>query len=484
MYCAVSSNPFKSKLRKVTSSSSFHTFSLSLSLSAAFEIFSFFLLKREEERGKYLQREDKREKRRRHARAREREREREREEREERTMRGVFGIGGGRKGRGDGQGRLAVVEASAVAEGREEKREEWGLQVGGRRSRRRGTRGQQQCKGYAYELNSRDAAPLLVKRNIWQRLRTVSQRLASISSSSSSSSAATSSSSSSSVEGAKDVSAPRPGDPSLARIPEGEKIASRLRDVPVYTVTSNDNFVLLQEEDKASGATTAKPRSMLMLFMSANDAKNFKEDIVDKQSMLKPIIGTLFMDKVFNLHMQSRPKELENVALRLMPDVRQVEHAFKTYKETGMALKALPGVPIFQAEGLTMRSGDKTMIPLFFGKDELDYALKQAFGKNPVTPAVAYKRKWFARQKERVKEVAKSPFPFLYHSIWKEDDDKAKAHIKELENKQTALVQKQPKLALPKVQVGSFEDVLFRMLYEKGKEWDNVMFIPQGVSFK
>ena len=81
-----------------------------------------------------------------------------------------------------------------------------------------------------------------------------------------------------------------------------------------------------------------------------------------------------------------------------------------------------------------------------------------------------------------MKEVAKSPFPFLYHSIWKEDDDKAKQRLKELETKQATLLEKQPNMKRPKVQVGSFEDVLFRMLYEKGKEWDNVMFIPQGVS--
>ncbi|WZN66546.1 Tic22-like protein [Chloropicon roscoffensis] len=276
----------------------------------------------------------------------------------------------------------------------------------------------------------------------------------------------------------KTEATPRPGDQVLASIPEGDVIARRLKDVPVYTVTSNDNFVLLQEEEESKDPT----KSMLMLFMSASDAKNFKETVVDKQSMLKPIIGTLFMDKVFKLHMQARPKELENVALRLMPDRKQVEHAFAAYTEAGKPLHVLPGVPVFQAEGLTMRSGDKTMIPLFFGREELDYALQQAFGKSPVTPAVAYKRQWFSRQKERVAEVAKTPFPFLYNKIWKEDDEKAKQHIQRLEKKQQQLNQEQPKR--PTVQVGSFEDVLHRMLYEKDSTWDNVMFIPQNTQFK
>ena len=198
-----------------------------------------------------------------------------------------------------------------------------------------------------------------------------------------------------------------------------------------------------------------------MLFMSANDAVSFKDEVFGTQNLSKPKIGTLFMDKVFRLHMQvggstksagmqasmhirdphsdvssfsflfqARPKELENVALRLMPDRKQVQHAFSSCKETGSPISVLPGVPVFQAEGLTMRSGNKTFVPLFFGKEELDFALEQAFGKNLVTPAVAYKREWMDRQKQRIKEVAKSPFPFLYHNIWAKDDEKAKARIK------------------------------------------------------
>ena len=51
-----------------------------------------------------------------------------------------------------------------------------------------------------------------------------------------------------------------------------------------------------------------------------------------------------------------------------------------------------------------------------------------------------------------------------------------------VEKKQQQLNQEQPKR--PTVQVGSFEDVLHRMLYEKDSTWDNVMFIPQNTQFK
>jgi hypothetical protein len=366
---------------------------------------------------------------------------------------------------------------------RGERDEKGGHAHGNERAGRQASTCSLPCEGWEFSstptktlVRRREPIWLSANRVLGQHMQRISRRLASVSADK----AATGGKKSSAQ---KHAALPRPGDPALVKIPDRDLICERLRDVPVYTITSNENFVLLQEEEGSKGQ---KAKSLLMLFMSANDAKEFKNDVVSKQAVLKPTIGTLFMDKVFKLHMQSRPKQLEDVALRLMPDRKQVAHAFDTYNGMGLGqqLKALPGVPLFQAEGLTMKNGDKTMIPLFFGKEELDFALEQAFGKSAVTPAVQFKRQWFSRQKERVKEVAKSPFPFLYHSIWREDDDKAKQRLKELETKQTTLLEKQPKIQKPKVQVGSFEDVLFRMLYEKGKEWDNVMFVPQGVNFK
>ena len=298
------------------------------------------------------------------------------------------------------------------------------------------------------------------------------------------------------------------GAPAVAHIPESEAIARRLKDVPVYAVTLNDNFVFLQEEERRGSALpdsrrrdrsdAARPNSaaersdppregergsLLMLFMSPLGAQGFRDLVAGKQGGAGGArISTLFMDRVFRLHMQARPKELEGVALRLIPDRQQVAHARAAMGGVGGG--ALAGVPVFQAEGVTLRQGEQTFVPLFFGKEELDYAIQQAFGKRLVTPSVAYKREWFGRQRERVKEVAKSPFPFLYKAIWQRDDDKAKQHVKQLEQKQSALVQKRPDRIVPKVDVGSFEDVLFRMLYERGREFDNVVFVPQGVDFK
>ena len=74
---------------------------------------------------------------------------------------------------------------------------------------------------------------LTVNRIIGQRMRFFSQRLASISSRNQ-------------VESQEENQSLKAGDQAVVHIPAGDMIAQRLKDVPVYTVTSNDNFVLLQ----------------------------------------------------------------------------------------------------------------------------------------------------------------------------------------------------------------------------------------------
>ncbi len=46
------------------------------------------------------------------------------------------------------------------------------------------------------------------------------------------------------------------------------------------------------------------------------------------------------------------------------------------YKEAGVAAEGFTGVPVFQAEGLTVRTGpDTRYTPLFLSKADLDVAL-------------------------------------------------------------------------------------------------------------
>ena len=63
-------------------------------------------------------------------------------------------------------------------------------------------------------------------------------------------------------------------------------------------------FVFFETTKQDESKDSATSSSMLMLFMSANDAVSFKDEVFGTQNLSKPKIGTLFMDKVFRLHMQ------------------------------------------------------------------------------------------------------------------------------------------------------------------------------------
>jgi Tic22-like family len=48
------------------------------------------------------------------------------------------------------------------------------------------------------------------------------------------------------------------------------------------------------------------------------------------------------------------------------------------YRESGIKTDAFNGVPVFQAEGLTVKTEKNRYTPLFFNKDDLDLALGNA----------------------------------------------------------------------------------------------------------
>lgn len=65
------------------------------------------------------------------------------------------------------------------------------------------------------------------------------------------------------------------------------------------------------------------------------------------------------MDNVYEVF--TTPREttgLQGIHFRFMPDMQQVKHALQLYKEAGVPTKSFVGVPVFQAEGLTVTTQD------------------------------------------------------------------------------------------------------------------------------
>ena len=69
------------------------------------------------------------------------------------------------------------------------------------------------------------------------------------------------------------------------------------------------------------------------------------------------------------------------------------------YKESGVDANAFQGVPVFQAEGLTVNSDVGRQTPLFLSKEDLDKAIHAAF-----TQREAYRQEQTAAKHKRAEE--------------------------------------------------------------------------------
>lgn len=72
-----------------------------------------------------------------------------------------------------------------------------------------------------------------------------------------------------------------------------------------------------------------------------------------------------------------------------MPDVKQVGHALQLYTEAGVPTKQFIGVPVFQAEGLTVTTQE--MVRAALGKQAFHYFIINRLSWSPFThPALVF----------------------------------------------------------------------------------------------
>lgn len=62
------------------------------------------------------------------------------------------------------------------------------------------------------------------------------------------------------------------------------------------------------------------------------------------------------MDKVYTFTSRSVPEELEEVSFRIFPSMAEVQAALEVLRADGIVQRSFPGVPLFQAEGLTIKA--------------------------------------------------------------------------------------------------------------------------------
>ncbi|GMH43352.1 hypothetical protein BSKO_11274 [Bryopsis sp. KO-2023] len=262
-----------------------------------------------------------------------------------------------------------------------------------------------------------------------------------------------------------------------------DALKARLSSVPVYTVTNKKNEFVLLSSEMTRQASGGKGRVGLV-FMSEKAAV----ELIDKLRKDNPKLGkntkvlSIGLDSLYDLMtIPASAYGMDGVTFRLVPDAEEVANALEVYRSAGVPARSITGVPVFQAEGLSVSAPDnKRATPLFLSKSDLDIALKTAGRNKNERDEVDLREKTEgfkqkandARKKmescEDAKEVRK----------WKQVAEKAESRAADTQKQLEKVIESCPKT---RVEVGSLEDVIGRMGDDKKGTWSNVLFVRQGV---
>ncbi|GAX77701.1 hypothetical protein CEUSTIGMA_g5144.t1 [Chlamydomonas eustigma] len=255
-----------------------------------------------------------------------------------------------------------------------------------------------------------------------------------------------------------------------------DEVKARLAPIPVFTVANPKNeFVLVAGENNTQ---------LGFFFFKREDA----EAIVDKIREENPRLARdskilkVTMDNVYEVFTTPRDVTgLQGIHFRFMPDFKQVSHALQLYNDAGVPTKQFVGVPVFQAEGLTVTTQEMQYVPLFLAKEDLDVAVQSAYKQRNSAQIKLYRDKAnkFDEEYNQVKVQANSATGREKSGL---EARATKAKLKADQAKEKAdSVEKAP---MPKIEVGSFEEVMMRMTSSSGEDlasWSQVMFVAPGL---
>ncbi|KAI3432456.1 hypothetical protein D9Q98_004006 [Chlorella vulgaris] len=253
-----------------------------------------------------------------------------------------------------------------------------------------------------------------------------------------------------------------------------ESIKARLSSVPVYAVVNKKNeFVLVSGEDDV--------KQLGLFFFSEPEAEAMLKTIKEANPKVgkQAKVMTTSMDRVYDFATTPRTETgTEGVIFRFMPDPRQVDLALQLYRHSGVAATGFQGVPLFQAEGLSIRGEKGRYTPLFFSKDDLDEALGAAVSsKDAAAQADARAKAERARTElQEVEAEAAAAASGRDRKAAQRKAAQAKDRLQKYEQR-IAEAEAEKKQKLPKVDVGSLEDVISRMERDE-QEWSDVIFCP------
>lgn len=255
-----------------------------------------------------------------------------------------------------------------------------------------------------------------------------------------------------------------------------DEVKARLAPIPVYTVANPKNeFVLVAGENNTQ---------LGFFFFKKEDADAIVEKIKEENPRLArdSKILKVTMDNVYEVFTTPRDVTgLQGIHFRFMPDLKQIGHALQLYNDAGVPTKQFIGVPVFQAEGLTVTTQEMQYVPLFLAKEDLDIAVQSAYKQRNAAQIKLYRDKAnkFTDEYNQVQVQANSATGREKSSL-ESRANKAKQKADQAKEKADS-VEKAP---MPKIEVGSFEEVMMRMTASSGDDlasWSQVMFVAPGL---
>lgn len=164
-----------------------------------------------------------------------------------------------------------------------------------------------------------------------------------------------------------------------------KNLAQKLSQVPVFAVTNATGQPYL--------ANNSNGEQVGLIFFSQEDALAMLKSMQKTHQALEARIYIMGLDKAYRMVLSNaspsgiRGKLGEELKMifRFYPDQKQVKNA-NALKNGLNPIESFKGVPVFIAEGLTIRKGREEIIPIFLNKEDLEESWTSMCKYNPDQP--------------------------------------------------------------------------------------------------
>mmetsp|Transcript_24112 Transcript_24112/g.37865 ORF Transcript_24112/g.37865 Transcript_24112/m.37865 type:complete len:320 (+) Transcript_24112:1180-2139(+) len=159
-------------------------------------------------------------------------------------------------------------------------------------------------------------------------------------------------------------------------------LTQRLSQVPVFAVTNSSGQPYL--------TSNSKGEQVGLIFFSHEDAVNLLKEMQETHQVSDARIYIMGLDKAFKMvSSNATPSGIKGnlgqelkMVFRFYPDQKELKNV-TSVSGISVLKDKFDGLPVFIADGLTIRKGKEDIIPIFFSKNDLENAWSLMCESNP-----------------------------------------------------------------------------------------------------